>query len=220
MQDLRGSEVEVVEEAVADTSRRRFLAFAAPAAAGGLAAFLSACGSSSDPQNAGLNATKAQSPTGGHDLEIVNYALRLEHIEADFYDRVVESRLFSGADGAVFKLIQRDEHEHVAALQALAKRLGGPVAERPQTQFALGSPREALTLAATLENTGAAAYLGQLDSIENKEVLAQALSIHSIEARHAAKLSRMLGEDFTPDGAFASPMDMGEVTDAVRPFIV
>jgi rubrerythrin len=219
VQDLSGSEGEV-DEAVADTSRRRFLALAAPAAAGGMAAFLAACGSSSDPQTASQNATKAQSPTGGHDLEIVNYALTLEHIEADFYDRVVERSLFSGAEGDLFKLIQSNEHEHVAALQALARKLGGPVADRPQTQFPLGSPRAALTLAATLENTGAAAYLGQIDSIENKEVLAQALSIHSIEARHAAKLSRMLGEDFTPDGAFASSMDMGEVMDAVRPFIV
>jgi hypothetical protein len=207
-------------EAVADKSRRGFLALAAPAAAGGLAAFLSACGSSSDPQTAGQNASKAQSPTGGHDLEIVNYALTLEHIEADFYDRAVESGLFSGAEGGVFKLIQANEHEHVAALQALARTLGGPVADRPQTQFQLGSRRAALTLAARLENTGASAYLGQVDAIENKEVLAQALAIHAVEARHAAELSRMLGEDFTPDGAFASPMTMGEVMDAVGPFIV
>jgi hypothetical protein len=214
VQELMVTEVEDVR---ADASRRRFLAV--PAAAG-LAAFLAACGSSSDPQTANETASKAQSPKGGQDLQIVNYALTLEHLEADFYDRVVESGMFSGAEAGVFRLIQSNEHEHVAALQALARKLGGPVAERPQTQFPLGSRHAVLTLASTLENTGVAAYLGQFDSIENREVLAEMFAIHSIEGRHAAKLARLLGDDFSPDGATASPLGMGEVMDAVQPFIV
>jgi hypothetical protein len=51
-------------------------------------------------------------------------------------------------------------------------------------------------------------------------VLAQLVAIHSIEGRHAAKLALMLGDDFSPDGATASPLDMGEVMDALQPFIV
>jgi rubrerythrin len=219
VQDLIGAEAETDGER-AGASRRGFFALAAPLAAGGLAAFVAGCGSSSDPQTADQSASATQAPKGGHDLEIVNYALKLEHIEADFYDRVVEAGLFSGKDADVFKLIQGNEHEHVAALQALARKLGGPVAARPQTQFTLGTPRQVLKLASTLEYTGAAAYLGQVDVIENREVLISALSIHSIEARHAAKLARMLGDDFAPDGALASPLGMGEVLDAVRPFIV
>jgi rubrerythrin len=218
VQDLIGAEAET-GDVRADASRRGFLALAGPVAAGGLAAFVAGCGSSSDPQTADKSASASQAPKGGHDLEIVNYALTLEHIEADFYDRVVEAGLFSGKDADVFKLIQSNEHEHVAALQALARKLG-KVAPRPQTQFVLGSPRQVLKLASALEYTGAAAYLGQVDAIANREVLASALSIHSIEARHAAKLARMLGEDFAPDGAIATPMEMGEVLDAVRPFIV
>jgi hypothetical protein len=214
VQELRETEA---EGARADASRRRFLAL--PAAAG-LAAFLAGCGSSSDPQTANPSASAAQSPKGGQDLQIVNYALTLEHVEADFYDKVVEAGMFSGAEAAVFRLIQSNEHEHVAALQALARMLGGPVAERPQTQFPLGSRHAVLTLASTLESTGAAAYLGQFPIVENRAVLAQLFAIHSIEGRHAAKLARLLGEDFSPDGATASPLDMGEVMDAVQPFIV
>jgi rubrerythrin len=219
VQELIGAEAETAG-AGAEASRRGFLALAAPIAAGGVAAFVAGCGSSSDPQTADQSASGTQAPKGGHDLEIVNYALKLEHIEADFYDRVVEAGLFSGKDADVFKLIQSNEHEHVAALQALAKKLGGGPPVRPRTQFVLGSPRQVLKLASALEYTGAAAYLGQLAVIENREVLVSALSIHSIEARHSAKLARMLGEDFAPDGATASPMGMGEVLDAVRPFIV
>jgi rubrerythrin len=209
-----------VEEARADASRRRFLQLAAPVAAGGMAAFLAACGSSSDPQTAKNGATAAASPKGGQDLQIVNYALTLEHLEADFYDKVVQAGVFSGAVGALFHEIRDNEREHVAALTALAKKLGGRPAQAPQTRFPLGAgPRKLLRLAATFENTGAAAYLGQADQIENREVLAAALSIHTIEARHAAKLTRLVGDDFCPDGAFASPQTMEEVMNAVAPYI-
>lgn len=198
-----------------NASRRRFLA-AAPLAAG--AAFLAACGSSSDPQTAEDKSSDASAPKGGEDLKIVNFALTLEHVEADFYDKVVAAGIFSGATGDLLKSIQEDEHQHVAALTALVKKLGGTPAERPVTRFPLG--RGTLGLAATLENTGAAAYLGQIDTIENREVLAAVLSIHSVEGRHAAKLSRLAGQDPFPDGSFASSLDMEEVSSAIEPYLV
>jgi rubrerythrin len=208
-------------ETTADASRRRFLQLAAPIAAGGLAAVLSACGSSSDPATADAKSSNAEAPTGGQDFEIVNFALQLEYIERDFYDGVVSNGSFSGAEGDLFKLIQADEHEHVDALTALAKKLDGRLTERPQTQFPLGSGRSVLLgVATTLESTGAAAYLGQVSAIENREVLMALLSIHSVEARHSAKLDRLRGGDFSPDGAFASPLNMDEVNNAIQPFVV
>jgi rubrerythrin len=113
----------------------------------------------------------------------------------------------------------------VSTLETLAKKLsnggkGGKVTERPQTQFPIGGQSHSvLAVAAKLENVGAAAYLGQLTVIENREVLAIALSIHSVEGRHAAKLSQLTGRRFDPNGAFASPLEMGEVMDAVQPYI-
>nr|MBF6619355.1 ferritin-like domain-containing protein [Patulibacter sp.] len=77
-----------------------------------------------------------------------------------------------------------------------------------------------LELAATVENLGAAAYLGKAAEIENEEVLAAALSIHSVEARHASALNVLLGKQATPDGAFAVPADEASVLAAVKPFIV
>jgi rubrerythrin len=213
VQDVGGVEI--------DASRRRFLSLAAPVAAGGLAAFLAACGSSSDPQTAEDKSSNAAAPIGGQDLAIVKFALTLEYIEADFYDKVVQAGIFSGATGDLFKEIQQTEHEHVDALTALAKKLGGKPDERPITRFPLGSgAATVLRVAATLENVGAAAYLGQTDMIENREVLGAALSIHSVEARHAAKLNRLAGRDFAPDGSFASPLEIGEVKNAIAPYVV
>ncbi len=217
----RSSDISYLNEAGSDASRRRFLQLAAPTALGGMAAFMSACGSSSDPETADKKSSDAAAPIGGQDQAIVNYALTLEYIESDFYDKVVESGMFSGKVGDLMKMIQTHEHDHVSALVALAKKLHGKVADRPRTHFPLGGgPGSVLRLASTLENTGAAAYLGQADSIENKEVLMAALSIHTIEARHAAKLNRLVGRQFAPDGSFAVPMEMGEVMDAVSAFIV
>ena len=76
-----------------------------------------------------------------------------------------------------------------------------------------------LELAATVENLGAAAYLGQAANIESPEILAAALSIHSVEGRHAAVLNVLNGEPPTPDGAFAKPADMQTVLDSVQPFL-
>jgi hypothetical protein len=70
-----------------------------------------------------------------------------------------------------------------------------------------------------VENLGASAYLGQAGNIQSKEILAAALSIHSIEARHAATLNLLVKKSPTPDGAFAKPASMSEVLAAVKPFI-
>ena len=74
-------------------------------------------------------------------------------------------------------------------------------------------------MAASVENLGAAAYLGQAPRIKSKEVLAAALSIHSIEARHAATINLVLKKSPTPTGAFATPVTMSQVLAAVKPFI-
>ena len=63
-------------------------------------------------------------------------------------------------------------------------------------------------LAATVENLGAAAYLGQAANIQSTEILAAALAIHTVEARHAATLNTLLKLSPTPNGAFAAPKSM------------
>ena len=79
---------------------------------------------------------------------------------------------------------------------------------------------EYLETAATVENLGAAAYLGQAPRIQSKTVLASALAIHTVEGRHAALLNSVVGKTIVPDGAFAKPASMDEVLPKVKPFIV
>jgi rubrerythrin len=202
-------------------SRRKFMALTGGSAA---AAFLAACGSDGDS----TTTMTAAKPSGGDetaqfgkgDIGILNYALTLEYLETAFYADVVKSGLFKGADLETIRKFGDEEGEHVEALTAAVKQLGGKPAPEPKTEFPLKSAKSVLELAATVENLGAAAYLGQAANIESPEVLASALAIHSVEGRHAAALNTLLGESITPDGAFGKPADVKTVLKSVEPFIV
>jgi rubrerythrin len=212
-------------------SRRRFLKMVGGAgAASAFAIFAAACGGDDEEESSGgSGTTSTQSDTNsmsggskGGDLEIVQYALTLEHLETDFYTAVLEAGVITDkALGKVATKIRDNEQEHVDALTATVKQLGGKP-EKPKTDFAAiieAGPKKILETAAEVENLGAAAYLGQAPRIKSKDVLAAALSIHSVEARHAAALNRVVGKTIVPDGAFAKPASMDEVLPKVKPFL-
>jgi rubrerythrin len=204
-------------------SRRKFLAVGGGSTA--VAAFLAACGSdsSSTTGTTAMGGGKGASETaefGKGDIGILNYALTLEYLETAFYKDVVKSGLFKGSDLAAIRKFGSEEAEHVEALTQAVKSLGGKPAPEPKAEFPLKSAKSVLELAGTVENLGAAAYLGQAANIESPEVLASALAIHSVEGRHAAALNTLLGEPITSDGAFAVPADVKTVLKSVEPFIV
>ena len=205
-------------------SRKRFLKMMGGAGgAGAFALFLAACGSKSKSSSTASSTSTSSGSSGGGaagDLKIVNYALTLEYLETAFYKDVIKSGLFKGKQLDTIKKFGDQEAQHVAALTATVKKLGGTPAAKPKTKFPLRSASSVLKLAATVENLGAAAYLGQAGNIQNKEVLAAALSIHTVEARHASVLNTLLGKSVQPDGAFAKPASMAEVLPKVKPFIV
>ena len=204
-------------------SRRKFLAVGGGSTA--VAAFLAACGddSGTTTTTSTMGSSGGASETaqfGKGDVGILNYALTLEYLETAFYADVVKSGLFKGADLETIRKFGAEEAEHVEALTAAVKQLGGKPAPEPKAEFPLKSAKSVLELAATVENLGAAAYLGQAPNIQSPEVLASALAIHSVEGRHAATLNTLLGESITPDGAFAKPADVKTVLKSVEPFLV
>jgi len=206
------------------SSRSRFLKLMGGGigAASAFGVFLAACGGDDGGTAAGTT-TGAGATTGAKmsgDIKIVNYALTLEYLEADFYAKVIDSGLFKGAQLNLIKINGDHEAQHVEALKGTVEKLGGTPAAKPKTKFPLDSATSVLELAATVENLGAAAYLGQAGRIIDKEILAAAISIHSVEARHAAALNVLTGKSPTPDGAFAKPASMDEVLPMVQPFIV
>ena len=220
-------EKKALEELRSDpSSRGAFLKIVGGAgAAGALGIFLAACGDDEEEDKAAESGqdTAAKKGGGKGDAAIVNYALTLEYLEADFYQQVIDSgEITDKRIVETAKLIGENEQQHVEALRGTAESLGGEVAMKPTTKFEdvlAGGPKMILETAATVENLGAAAYLGQAGNIESKEILAAALSIHTNEGRHAAALNQLVGRSIVPDGAFAKPASMDEVLKAVKPFI-
>jgi rubrerythrin len=214
------------------SSRKRFFKMLGGAGAVSAATvLLAACGDKKDKTTPAAAATTPEADNAG-DLKIVNYALTLEYLEATFYQPVLDSGVIKDKKiGELAKGLAQAEQEHVDALIATAKSLGGTPATKPRTKFEdtiAKGPETILMTAATVENLGAAAYLGQAGNIKSRDILAAALSIHSVEARHAAALNQLVGRGFggagglegsLPDGAFGKPMDMASVLKAVAPFI-
>ena len=208
------------------SDRKRFLRMMGGAgAAGAFAIFMAACGDDDD-SSSGSTSTEMSSTNAGQaakdDLEIVQYALTLEHLETDFYNAVIDAGVITDrALAETAKMIRDHEQQHVEALTNTIQQLGGKP-ERPKTNFDSvleGGPKMVLNTAAEVENLGAAAYLGQAGRIKSQEILAAALAIHSVEGRHAAALNSVVGKTIVPDGAFAKPASMDEVLPKVKPFL-
>jgi ferritin-like protein len=128
-----------------------------------------------------------------NDVDILNYALTLEYLQASFYTeterigalRTVAARRAAGVLGSV-------ERAHV---QALRKVLGRSAVKRPFFNFqgTTEAEQKFLKTAVAFEDLAVAAYKGQAPLIDSKEVLAAAISIHSVEARHAAWMRHLFG---------------------------
>jgi rubrerythrin len=220
-------EMSAVEELARDpASRRRFLSsLGGTAAAGSFALFLAACGKKKEQLTPGGSNPKTGAGVGTDrygpgDLGIAIFALTLEYFETDFYAKAIASGQLKGKLLQVAKRFAAQEAQHVQALEAFITQLGGKLPQKPQTKFALDTPASVLQMAVTFENVGAGAYLGQADRISNKELLGVALTIHSVEARHAAALSVAAKQNPTPDGAFAQPQTAFNVITAIQPNLV
>ncbi|MDQ6914291.1 MAG: ferritin-like domain-containing protein [Actinomycetota bacterium] len=160
---------------------------------------------------------QALAQSGGGDIDVVNFALTLEYLEAEFYKRGQKL----GLSGEVKKLAKQfGEHEaaHVDALTATVKKLGGTPARKPTFSFPDTNERSFLKLAQTLEDTGVSAYNGAAPRIKSKDVLAAAGTIVQIEARHAAAIRLRNGTTPAPS-AFDQSLEQQQVLAAVKPFV-
>lgn len=151
------------------------------------------------------------------DVDVLNYALTLEYLEADFY-RVGRKLPLHGDAAKVAKRFGAEEAAHVDALRATIRDLGGKPVASPKFTFPMRNQRTFLALANTLEDTGVSAYNGAAPTIESKEVLAAAGSIVQVEARHAAAIRVMRGRQPAPRD-FDRALGEDQVVKAITPLI-
>jgi hypothetical protein len=163
--------------------------------------------------------SQALAETGGGDVEILNFALTLEYLEADFYNVKGKQVGLSGQAKAYATLFGEEEAQHVTALGAAIKQLGGKPVAKPHFVFPATNEKSFLALASVLENTGVGAYNGAAPSLQSKQVLAAAGGIVQIEARHAAAIDLLIGQSPTPNQGFDTPLTKAQVLAKAAPLI-
>lgn len=163
-------------------------------------------------------------------LDVLQFALTLEYLEAEFYNRGVGSAgLIPASDLPIFQTIQKHENDHVVALQTFISQRGATPGAKPGFDFtakgnvpgfnfSAGQYATFQILAQAFEDTGVRAYKGQAGRLMNdKPALNAALSIHAVEARHASEIRRLRGRKGWISGnsrddlpAFTQPIYDGE----------
>lgn len=167
----------------------------------------------------------AQAPFFKNDLDVLNYALTLEHLENEFYKQVNGSGKLQGNAASYLKFIGAHEQAHVDALTAAISKAGGtPVKARKSYNFAplgdLNGMAGILKASETLEQTGVKAYDGAATEIVDKGILATAGTIVQIEARHVAIIRALLDPNGNPvPKAFEDTLSPQEVLNAVTPLL-
>lgn len=136
-------------------------------------------------------------------VDVLNFALLLEYLEAEFYVKGLDSGVIPAGSKAEKIYMQISQHEtaHVELLKSAISDLGGTPGDKPEFDFTAGGLFNTfedyqvyLILSQAFEDTGVRAYKGQAGNlIGNDAILTVALQIHSVEARHAAEVRRLRG---------------------------
>ncbi len=154
------------------------------------------------------------------DVDILNFALTLEHLEAEFYKQVVAGGQLSGD---VLRYVTTIRDHEIAHVDFLTKALGSAaVGKLDNYNFAalgdLNSQAGILAVAQKLEETGVGAYTGAAALIDNKDYLAAAASIEQVEARHAATI-RLLQNGQAAPKAYGPVLTVDQVNAAIAPIV-
>jgi len=216
-----------------DDSRRSFLGKTA-LAGGGLFALGSGVGLTVADSTPSHMEEANFDDVEGTDLDVLNYALTLEQLESAFYRMGTEQ--FSESDFQesdaladfsedvrtnAYHLVQtagKQEDTHVEVLTDAVDFLGGTPVEAGEYEFGIDAVDEFIGTGAVLENVGVSAYRGAAPFIESPDLLGVALSIHSVEARHAAVFNYLSGEQPYPN-AFDPARSQDEVLEAAASFL-
>jgi Ferritin-like domain len=177
---------------------------------------------------AGAGATAAslllskQASAQTDDVDIANFALTLEYLEADFYSMALDAGVLSGDALGVVQNLADHEAQHVTAITDLLNSVGATPVEKPTFTFptdAFSSQSSILDLAATFEPVGVGAYLGAAPLISSPDILAAAGSIAGVEGEHVVAVNWLLGVVPYANEAFPKAMTLDEVSAAVAPFM-
>lgn len=134
----------------------------------------------------------------------LNFALTLEYLEAEYYQTGLDRGVIPSDDQTLYQDINANEQAHVTFLkEVISSVLKAEPVQKPNFDFTVNGAfdpfnnyKQFLTLSQAFEDTGVRAYKGQAGAVQgNNLVLTRALQIHSVEARHAARVRQLRGNN-------------------------
>ena len=155
-------------------------------------------------------------------VDVLNYALTVEHLLHAYYRQGLQqfnAGAFAAAGYAAnvfdwFAMIRDQEQDHIDLLTKLVGEQGGQPVPEGAYDFAFRDLAGFFSLAQELENTVVSAYQGVLGHlIDDADVITAVLTIHGVDARHAAYVSGLQGD--APFPAAFNPTTTPEETLAV-----
>lgn len=154
------------------------------------------------------------------DVDILQFALTLEHLESRMYQEMLATGILTGKEMRYFQNFGAHEAAHVVALADTLNAIGAtPVQEQQTYNFPPFNNRgDILNFARLAEETGVGAYQGAAAAIQNKDYLAAAGSIVQVEARHAAIVRLLIGANPVPSPTTPS-LSIAEVNTIVGPVL-
>jgi len=141
-----------------------------------------------------------------NDLRILGTAVAAEYEAVAAYGVGADSGLLSAPTLQVATAFRDHHRQHVDALTAAIKKLGGSAPAERKHEFPLSELKteaDVLRFAASLERGAVSAYAGAIPLFDNRDLSKAAASILADEAMHWAVLRNALGQDPVP-GAFFS----------------
>lgn len=157
---------------------------------------------------------------GMSDVDILQFALTLEHLEARMYRDMLATNILTGKEQQYFQSFGAHEAAHVDALTSALSGVGvDPVAAQESYNFpAFNNRGDILNFARIAEELGVGAYQGAAPAISNADYLAAAGSIVQVEARHAAIVRILIGAQPAPAAVTAS-RSVEQVLEVVNPIL-
>jgi len=175
---------------------------------------------------AGAGASAVGSSAALSDLDILSFALSLEHLEHTFYTRIVEAdtqrQFLHGRLHEIAPVLRDNEAAHIEAISTAITALGGTPAPAGTYKFPTNvfiSPISFAHFAYTLEDIGVGAYLGAVGKIKSKDIRRAAASIYGSETRHAALLRHLGGFQFSPR-YYEGPLTVAQTQQLIDPYVV
>lgn len=170
--------------------------------------------------------TAAEQALGLTDVDVLQFALTLEWLEASFYqqgfamfpDDQFAALGLTAQQITDLKSVGQTEQAHVGLLQGAIAQAGVKPVQPCTYNFGFTDAKGMVGTAAVLENVGVSAYLGAAPILSDPSILATAGSILTIEARHQSFIRVASGIAAVPQ-PFDTPLGPKAVFSLAAPFI-